>query len=159
MVTPFDYISAIGSAFNMNKYWKEENKAYKNLLGTIDTQANRSIFQNPSAQALLKTARQDYKDNIDAMQNRAAAGGATVENQLAARQANNEAQDRLYASLLQGEDARRDRFAEKKMQADLQHSANIQNKYYQNAQNWSDWGQAMGKSIDDLTSTAMLLAL
>ena len=107
---------------------------YRDPLSTV---GNRS---------LLKAAQKNYADNLDALNNRAVAGGATFENALAARQANNENLDKVYGQLLQGEDARRDRISAQRMQLDSQHSQAVQNGYLQAAQDWQQWGGQMAQA-------------
>lgn len=115
----------------------------------LNSQYYRDPLSTVGNRAILKTADERMKDAQDAINNRAIAGGATFENQLAARQSANETMSNLYSNLLQGEDARRDRIAQQQLGLKMQHSQDIQNNLYQNAQNWQAWGSAMGGAAMD----------
>jgi len=132
--------SAAASAYNRNKARQEELENYNNARSYLDSLYYRDPLTTVGNKSLIKTAKKTYADNLDAIQNRSIAGGATMENQLAARQANNESLDKVYGQLLLGEDARRDRITAQKMQLDSQHSQNIQNGFRQAAQDWQQWG-------------------
>ena len=149
-------IGAIGSAVNTKKAREEENRSYQEAKDFLASQYYRDPMNSTSNRALLKSLDQRMKDQTDAMNNRAAAGGATMENQLAARQANNEVMSGVYSQLLQGEDARRQALDQQRLALDQRHSANLQNGYIQNAQNWQAWGGTMGDSIMSLGNTLLL---
>ena len=135
---------AIGSAVNNKKARDEENRSYQYASDFLNSQYYRDPLSTVGNRALLKNLGERMKDQNEALQNRSVAAGATTENQLAASQANNETMGRVYTSLLQGEDARRDALAQQKLGLEQKHSANIQNSFYQDAQNWQSWGAAMG---------------
>lgn len=144
-------VSSLGSAFgakraseNIDKARSEENRSYQEAKDYLASQYYRDPLSTVGNRALLKTLDQRMKDQTAAMENRAAASGATFENQLAARQANNEVMSGVYANLLQGEDARRQAIEQQRFALDQRHSANLQNGYIQNAQNWQAWGGVMG---------------
>lgn len=147
---------AIGSASNRRKAREEESRAYQNARDYLNSQYYRDPLTTAGNRSLLKLAEKNYSDNLDAIQNRMAAGGATMENQLAARQANNESRDKLYSQLLIGEDARRDRIGAQRLSLDQQHSQNLQSGYYQAAQDWQSWGAAMGQAGMSLMSSGLL---
>lgn len=139
-------IGAIGSAKNVKKARAEELKSYNQAKDFLNSEYYRDPLSTVGNRAILKSMDERMKDNLDAINNRAVAGGATMENQLAARQANNEAMGNVYTNLLQGEDARRAALNQQKLSLDMQHSANLQNSYLQNAQNWQAWGAQLGKA-------------
>ena len=141
---------AIGSAVNIRKARDEENRIYGYSKDILNAQYYRDPLSTTGNRALLKSMDERMKDSAEALQNRAVASGATVENQLAAKQADNRVMSNLYTSLLQGEDARRDRISQQRLGLEQQHSANLQNNFYQNAQNWQAWGSAMGNAITQL---------
>ena len=137
-------IGATGAGANMKKARDEENRSYQDAKDFLSSQYYRDPLSAVGNRALLKTLDQRMKDQTTAMENRAVAGGATMENQLAARQANNEVMGGVYANLLQGEDARRQALDQQRLALDQRHSANLQNGYIQDAQNWQAWGGVMG---------------
>ena len=146
---------AIGSAVNTKKARDEESKSYKDAQNYLNSMYYRDPLSTVGNRALLKSMDERMKKNMDALENRAVAGGATMENQLAARQANNEVMGNVYSNLLQGEDARRDRLDQQKIALNQQHSVNLQNSYYKNAQDWQAWGAQMGNSGMQLGSSLL----
>lgn len=147
---------AIGSSANRRKAREEEARSYQNAKDYLNSLYYRDPLTTVGNQSLLKQARKNYEDNLEAIQNRMVAGGATMENSLAARQANNENLDKIYTTLLQGEDARRDRIGQQKMSLDQQHSQNIQNGFYQAAQDWQQWGGQMAQAGMSLMSSGLI---
>lgn len=151
--------SAVGAGFgasNIKKAREEEAQSYKDAKSFLDSQYYRDPLSTVGNRALLKTMDERMRDQADAMENRAVAGGATMENQLAAREAANRTMSGTYSRLLQNEDARKDALNAQKLGLDMQHSANVQNSYLQNAQNWSQWGSAFGNSMMDLGSSLLI---
>lgn len=148
--------AAWGASSKIKKAREEEAESYKKAQNFLDSQYYRDPLSTVGNKALLKSMDERMRDQADAMENRAAAGGATMENQLAARQASNQTMSNVYTQLLQGEDARRDALNAQKMQLDMQHSANVQNSFYQDAQAWQNWGSTMGNAFGQLGSAALL---
>ena len=147
---------AIGSAANTAKARREESRMYNEAKGFLNSQYYRDPLSTVGNRSILKRLDERMKDAQDAINNRAVAGGATFENQLAARQSANETMSGVYSNLLQGEDARRDRLNAQRLGLDMQHSANVQNNFMQNAQNWQAWGSAMGGAAMDFGNAALL---
>ena len=151
--------SAVGAGFgasNIKKAREEEAKSYKDAKSFLESQYYRDPLTSVGNRALLKNMDERMRDQADALENRAAAGGATMENQLAARQMSNRTMSDIYSRLLLNEDARKDAVNAQRLGLDMQHSANIQNNYLQNAQNWSNWGAAFGNSMMDLGSSLLV---
>lgn len=96
------------------------------------------------------------KDQQEALENRAVAGGATMENQLAARQSANETMSGVYTNLLMGEDARKQAINQQKLRLNQDYSAGVQSSFLQNAQNWQAWGAQMAQAGMQLGSSALL---
>ena len=117
---------------------------YRDPLSTV---GNRS---------LLKAARDNYAEGLDALNNRMVAGGATMENQLAAMKSANEGMDRLYGQILQGEDARRDRISGQLLSLEDRHSGAVQGSYMQAAQDWQQWGGQVAQAGMSLGSSGLL---
>lgn len=147
---------AIGGAANTRKARKEATRSYNNAKSFLDSEYYRDPLTTVGNRSLLKSMDERMRDSADAIENRAAAGGATMENRLAARQSANETMSDMYSRLLQGEDARRQSLSQQKLGLDMQHSANLQNSYYQNAQNWQAWGSAIGNAGMQLGSAGLL---
>ena len=147
---------ATGSAANRRKAREEETRNYQNAKSYLNSIYYRDPLTTVGNRSLLKTVRENYKQNLDALNNRAVAGGATMENALAARQANNENLDKVYSKLLQGEDARRDRIDAQRMQLDDRHSAAVQSGYLQAAQDWQQWGTQIANAAMSYGSSALL---
>lgn len=140
---------AIGSSVNRNKSQKERTRAYENAKDFLSSEYYRDPLSSVGTRALLKSMDERLKDQTDALNNRAVAGGATMENQLAARKANNETMSGAYSRLLMGEDARRQAVQQQKFQLDQNYSAGIQSDFRQAAQDWQTWGAQMaGAGMD-----------
>lgn len=149
-------IGAIGAAVNTKKARQEELRNYQYAKDFLNTQYYRDPLSTTGNRSLLKLRDEQRADNLEALNNQATATGATMENRLAAMKAENQTDSRLLSSLLQGEDARRDRISGQQLALENQHSANIQNQFYQNAQNWQQWGAATSDAIQQWGSAAAL---
>lgn len=147
---------AIGSAANTAKARREERAWYNKASAFANGLRYENLLETVSGRAAMKERNEQRRDNIDALNNRAVAGGATYENQLAARQMENEADSRLTSQLLQNDEARRRAAEQMQMNLDAQHSNFMQNSYMQNAQNWQAWGSAMGGAAMDFGNAALL---
>lgn len=147
---------AIGSSVNNRKAQEERSRMYNQSKNFLNAEYYRDPLSSVSNRALLKTMDQRLRDQNDALQNRAVAGGATMENQLAARKANNETMSNVYSNLLMGEDARRQQINQQKLQLEQQYSQGQQMSYLQNAQNWQAWGAQMAQAGMSLASSGLL---
>lgn len=147
---------AIGSSVNNQKQQAERTRMYKQSKDFLNTEYYRDPLSTVGNRALLKTLDQRMKKQNEALENRAVAGGATMENQLAARQANNETMSNVYSNLLMGEDARRQAINQQKLQLDQQYSQGVQMSYLQNAQNWQSWGSQMAQAGMQFGSSGLL---
>ena len=147
---------AIGSSANNRKAQEERTRMYNQSKNFLSSEYYRDPLSTVGNRALLKTMDQRLRDQNDALQNRAVAGGATMENQLAARKANNETMSNVYSNLLMGEDARRQAINQQKLQLDQQYSQGTQMSFLQNAQNWQAWGAQMGQAGMSLASVGLL---
>ena len=147
---------AIGGAVNRGNAREEEARMFNDLNSRLTSQYYRDPLTMVGNQSLIKQAKQGHADSLDAIQNQMVAGGATMENALAARQANNESMDKIYTTLLQAEDARRDRIDSQKMGLAQQHSQFVQNSYLQAAQDWNQWGGQMAQAGMSLMNAGLL---
>ena len=144
------------SAYNRAKADKERQRNYENAKSYLNSLYYRDPLSTVGNQSLLKTVKQNHADELDAVQNRMAAGGGTMENALAARQASNEGLDKVYSQLLMGEDARRDRIDQQRLALDQQNSQAIQGSYRQAAQDWQAWGAQTAGAMLSYGSTNLL---
>jgi hypothetical protein len=135
------------SASKNAKARREEQKAYDRAQAYLNSDYYRSPLESAGNRALLKTLDARLEKNNEAIDNRAAAGGATVENVLAAKQNMNEAVSDTYAQLLRGEDARRQGIRAQQLGVDQNHSQAVQNSYREDANTWSNWGNATASAI------------
>ena len=147
---------AAGSAANRKKARQEETRNYQNAKDYLNSMYYRDPLSTAGNRTLLKAARENYAEGLDALNNRMVAGGATMENQLAAMKTANQGMDKLYGQLLMGEDARRDRIAAQRMQLDSQHSSAVQNGYLQAAQDWQNWGSQIANAAMSYGSSQLL---
>lgn len=147
---------AAGSAAQRKKARNEEARNYQNAKDYLTSMYYRDPLSTVGNRSLLKAARENYEDNLEALDNRMVAGGATMENQLAARKSVNEGMDKLYGQLLMGEDARRDRIDAQRLQLENQHSGALQNSYLQAAQDWQSWGGQIAQAGMSLGSAGLL---
>ena len=146
----------IGSAANRRKAREEELESYRRAQSLLNSEYYRDPLSTVGNQSLLKAAKQNHADGLDAINNRMVAGGATMENALAARQANNESLDKVYGQLLMGEDARRAGLRNQQMQLDARHSQAVQNGYLQAAQDWQSWGSSIANAALSYGSSTLL---
>lgn len=151
--------SAIGSgvgAYKRNQGNKAQNAYYDYARDVARSEQYNSIFDSPAGKSLLKLQNASDRKALDAINNRAVAGGATMENQLAARQSINENRDRITSQLLQYDDRNRRAWKEKDLALAGQQAQFNANTYYQAAQDWSQWGGQMASSLMSLGSTGLL---
>ena len=148
--------SAAASAYKRNQASKEEQRSYQEAKDFLNSQYYRDPLTTVGNRSLIKAAKETYDKNLDAINNRMAAGGGTMENALAARQSNNEGMGRLYGQLLQGEDARRDRINAQKLQLDQNHSSAVQANFRQAAQDWQQWGAQTSSALLSYGSSQLL---
>ena len=147
---------SIGSAVNNRKAQEERTRSYNEARDFLSTQYYRDPLSTIGNRALLKSMDQRLREQNEALENRAIAGGATMENQLAARKANSETMGRVYTNLLMGEDARRDAINQQRLKLDQEYSRGTQASYLENAQNWQAWGTQMAQTGMSLASAGLL---
>ena len=147
---------AIGSAVNNRKAQEERTRSYNEARDFLSTQYYRDPLSTIGNRALLKSMDQRLREQNEALENRAIAGGATMENQLAARKANSETMGRVYTNLLMGEDARRDAINQQRLKLDQEYSRGTQASYLENAKDWQAWGTQMAQTGMSLASAGLL---
>ena len=147
---------AVGGAANRSKAKKTTNAFYDYAEDFANTQRNLSSFDTLGGKSLLKISDSNKLKEIAALNNRAVAGGATMENQLAARQALNESQDKMHMQMLQADQKRKDAWDNQLINLKGQQAQFNANRYYQAAQDWNQWGGQMASSLLSLGSTGLL---
>ena len=142
-------------------------KAYKNTqadkLAEQNYNAQRQsllsdMYSNPldssSNQAILSQMDRRLKKNNEAIENMAAAGGATFENTLAAKQASNDAMANVVSGMMQGEQARKDAYKQQLLNLDSQRTAQRMNSMRESGEAWSSFGN---KAFDSFSSLGGLM--
>lgn len=152
-------LSVVSSAFGSSAGAKEAKKNEKILKGLQDeNQSNyiseyyRGSLDNPGSRAYLKRLDENIRDKTKATENTAVATGATQENVLAQKQANNEVYSNAVGGLVQNEDERKQRvkqnyFSNKTSLAGSQMGINSQK-----AQNWMNIAGGISQAAGSLAS-------
>ena len=151
--------SAIGSgvgAYKRNQGNKAQNAYYDYARDVARSEQYNSIFDSAAGKSLLKLQNARDRKDLDAISNRAVAGGATMENQLAARQSINENRDRITSQLLQYDDRNRRSWKEKELDIAGQRANFDMNNYRQAAEDWSQWGGQMASAGMSLMNSGLL---
>ena len=149
-------ISAGMGASKNAKARREEKANYNRQQGLLDYEQWKDPLTSVRNRSVFKQMDQRIADNTEAINNRAVAGGATVENVLAARQKNNETISNVGSQLLMAEDARRARVLGQRMALDDRHSQAVQQGYQADARNWQNWGAATSQAIMSYGMAGML---
>lgn len=150
--------NAIGAGINAyqnsqaNKLAEENYKATRQRLLT-DMYANP--LDSVANKALLSQMDRRLNKREEAIQNQAAAGGATFENTLAAKQASNEAMADVVSGIMQGEQARQDAFREQLLNLDSQRTAQQIAAKQQAGQGWMSLMSGLGGSLTTLGGTLL----
>lgn len=150
--------SAIGAGVNAyqnaqaNKL-AEENYNNQRRLMLSDRYANP--LDSIANKALLSQMDRRLNKREEAIENQAAAGGATFENTLAAKQASNEAMADVVSGIMQGETARRDAMKQQLLNLDSQRTAQQIAARQQSGQNWMSLANNLSGSLTTLGGTAL----
>lgn len=131
--------SAIGAGINAHQNAKANSLAEENYNKTRERLLT-DMYANPldsvANKALLSQMDRRLDKQEKAIQNQVAAGGATFENALAAKQASNEAMADVVSGIMQGEQARQDMFRNQLLDIDSQRTAQQIAAKQQSGQNW-----------------------
>lgn len=106
-------VSAIGAGIQAGQNAKANKLAednYNQTRGRLLTDMYANPLDSVANKALLSQMDRRLDKRERAIENQAAAGGATFENTLAAKQASNEAMADVVSGIMQGEQARQDSF-------------------------------------------------
>ena len=152
-------MSALGSIFGASKAKKEEKKKQEQLnrmLKENEEQYLENYYSNsldsPTSKAYLKRITEQTSDRDAAIDNSAISSGATEENKLAKKQANNEVMSGAINNVVINEEQQQARAKESYLSRKTALQGGQLDAYSQKAQNWSTLGNNLGSSIGGLTS-------
>lgn len=145
--------SAIGTGIQASQNAKASKLAEENYNKQRQLLLN-DMYANPldsvANKALLSQMDRRLNKREEAIENMAAAGGATFENTLAAKQASNEAMADVVSGIMQGETARQDAFRSQLLNLDSQRTAQQIATKQQAGQGWASLGNGVFGSMNTL---------
>lgn len=146
-------ISAIGTGIQASQNAKANRLAQDNYNRTRDVLLSDK-YTNPldlvANKALLSQMDRRLNKREEAIENQAAAGGATVENVLAAKQASNEVMADVVSGLMQGETARQDAIRNQLLNVDSQRVAQQMATKQVSGANWANMFGNVSSGLTDL---------
>lgn len=151
-------ISAIGTgiqAFQNSRANKLAKEGYERQRGQLLTDMYANPLDSVSNKAFLSQMDRRLNKQEEAIANRAAAGGATFENTLAAKQASNEVMADAVSGLMQGEQARQDNFRGQLLNIDSQRTAQQMAAKQQSGAAWASLGNNLAGSLTTLGGTML----
>ena len=156
-------ISAASAGYGAYKSG-QANKANRRLLETMGEENKseylkdyyRGSLDNPGSKAYLKRLDQTIRDNTKAVENTAAATGATHENVLAAKESNNRVMSDAVSGLVQNEDQRREAVKSNYLQRKQALASGQMGMNSQVAQNWVNTAGNIANSAGSLASAYMM---
>lgn len=148
--------SAIGAGINASQNAKanqlaEEN--YEKQRQVLLTEKYTNPLDLVANKALLSQMDRRLNKREEAIDNAAAAGGATFENTLAAKQASNEAMADVVSGLMQGETARQSTLTNQLLNVDSQRTAQQMAAKQASGQNWNTIFSNLSSGITTLGGT------
>lgn len=129
----------------------EEN--YNKTRGQLLTDMYANPLDSVANKALLSQMDRRLNKQEEAVANQAAAGGATFENVLAAKQASNEAMADVVSGIMQGEQARQDRIKGQLLNLDSQRTAQQIAAKQQSGAGWASLGNNVAGAFTTLGGT------
>ena len=150
--------SGIGAginAFQNAKANKLAEEGYNKTRGQLLTDMYANPLDSVANKALLSQMDRRLDKQNEAVENQAAASGATFENTLAAKQAGNEAMADVVSGLMQGETARRDAMKQQLLNLDSQRTAQQIAARQQSGQNWMSLANNLSGSLNTLGGTML----
>jgi hypothetical protein len=150
--------SAIGSGINAYKN-AQANKLAEQGYNRQRDQLLTDMYTNPldlvGNKAILSQMDRRLNKQEEAIANQAAAGGATFENTLAAKQVGNEAMADVVSGMMQAETARQDAYRNQLLNLDSQRTAQQIAAKQQAGQNWASMGNNTFNSFNTLAGTML----
>lgn len=150
--------SAIGAGIQAAQNAKASNLAeanYDRVRGQLLTDMYASPLDSVANRALLSQMDRRLEKQQEAVANQAAAGGATFENTLAAKQAGNEVMADVVSGMMQGETARRDAIRGQLLNIDSQRTAQQIAAKQQSGAGWASLGNAAAGALTTLGGTML----
>ena len=142
--------SAIGTGIQASQNAKASKLAEENYGKQRDSLLT-DMYSNPldsvSNKALLSSMDRRLEKQEQKVENMAAAGGATFENTLAAKQAGNEAMADVMSGVLQTDQARKDAFKTQLLNLDSQRTAQQMAAKQAAGQAWANLGNSLSSGI------------
>lgn len=132
---------------------KEAEQAYNKQRGSLLTDLYTNPLDSVTNKSLLSQMDRRLDRNEQAIANRAAAGGATFENTLAAKQASNEVMADVHSNMMQGEQARQDAIKGQLLNLDSQRTAQRMAARQQSGAGWASLGNAAFGAFNTLGGT------
>lgn len=150
--------SAIGAGIKANQNAKAEKAAeaeYQKTRGRLLDDMYENPLDSVANKALLSQMDRRLNKREEAIENQAAASGATFENTLAAKQASNEAMADVVSGVMQGEQARKDAYRNQLLNLDSQRTAQRIEAKRQAGQAWAGLGDSIFGSMTTLGGTML----
>lgn len=151
-------ISAIGTGIQASKNAKANALAEENYNKTRErllTDMHTNPLDLVANKALLSQMDRRLDKQEKAIENRAAAGGATFENTLAAKQASNEAMADVVSGLMQGETARQDAFRNQLLDIESRRTAQQMAAKQQSGTAWAGLANNVSGAFTTLGGTML----
>lgn len=150
--------SAIGAGIQAGQNAKANKLAEENYNRTREsllTDKYANPLDSVANKALLSQMGRRLDKQEEAVANQAAAGGATFENTLAAKQAGNEAMADVISGLMQGETARQDNLRNQLLNIDSQRTAQQIAAKQQSGAGWASLGNNVSGALTTLGGTML----
>lgn len=150
--------SAIGAGVQAGQNAKANKLAEENYNRTREsllTDKYANPLDSVANKALLSQMGRRLDKQEEAVANLAAAGGATFENTLAAKQAGNEAMADVISGLMQGETARQDNLRNQLLNIDSQRTAQQIAAKQQSGAGWASLGNNVSGALTTLGGTML----
>lgn len=151
-------VSAIGSGIQASQNAKANQLAednYNRARGQLLTDMYANPLDSVANKALLSQMDRRLNKQEEAIANRAAAGGATFENTLAAKQASNEAMADVVSGMMQGEQARKDALKQQLLNLDSQRTAQQMAAKQQSGAAWASLANGLSGALNTLGGTML----
>lgn len=150
--------SAVGTGIQASQNAKanqlaEEN--YNRSRGRLLTDMYANPLDSVANKALLSQMNRRLNKQEEAIENRAAAGGATFENTLAAKQAGNEAMADVVSGVMQGEQARQDSMRNQLFDIESRRTAQQMAAKQQAGAGWASLANTLAGSLTTLGGTML----
>lgn len=151
-------VSAIGAGIQAGQNAKANQLAednYNQTRGRLLTDMYANPLDSVANKALLSQMDRRLNKRERAIDNQAAAGGATFENTLAAKQASNEAMADVVSGIMQGETARQDAFRNQLLDIESRRTAQQIAAKQQSGAGWASLANNVSGAFTNLGGTML----